>query len=215
MLFPAFTNRLRPAGVCCCLQFSQRLWINERSMPISSKMSQPIDEVAIRLLLPALIVALSGSARAAVPVDYTREVKPIFAEHCYRCHGGSQQKSDLRIDTAAAALKGGKNGPAFKPGKSAESLMMQVLKGTLADIAQMPYKKPPLSEAQIALIEKWIDQGANAPADEKAEPVKHWAFIAPVRTDPPEVKPREAGSEPASRGPRNAIDRFILARLEK
>lgn len=144
---------------------------------------------------------------AAASVDYVREVKPILKEHCYRCHGAVQQKSALRIDTAALGLKGGDTGPAFKPGKGSESLMIQLLRDTHPEITRMPYKKPPLNESQIALIERWINEGAIAPADEAPEAGKHWSLVPPVRPDLPSV--RTAG------GDRNPVDRFILARLEK
>ncbi|HMJ91167.1 MAG TPA: c-type cytochrome domain-containing protein, partial [Candidatus Acidoferrum sp.] len=118
---------------------------------------------------------------AAGAVDYGRDVKPVLAEHCYKCHGAQQQKSDLRLDVAAFALKGGENGPAIKPGNSARSLLMETIKGTHDSIAQMPYKKPPLAEAQIATMARWIDEGAKAPADEKPESGRHWALIPPQR----------------------------------
>ena len=149
----------------------------------------------------------SGAAALAAPVDYGREVKPIFAEHCYRCHGASQQKGELRMDTAALALKGGENGPAFKAGKSAESLMVQAIKGAHDSISRMPYKKPPLKDEQIALIAKWIDEGAKAPADEEPEKNIHWAFVKGESPAPPQVKQKEWA--------RNPIDSFVLARLEK
>jgi mono/diheme cytochrome c family protein len=152
--------------------------------------------------LAGLLVALGANGAS---VDYVREVKPIFAEHCYRCHGASQHKSELRMDTVAFALKGGDNGPAFKPGKSSESLIVKLLKGTHPDLARMPYKKPPLSDAQIALVERWIGEGATGPADEAPESAKHWAFVAPVRPQPPAVK--------QSAWPKNPVDNFILARL--
>src|SRR5437899_2765727 len=112
----------------------------------------------------ACVVCTAASGFAAAPVDYRRDIKPIFTENCCRCHGASQQKAALRLDTAALALKGGETGPAFKPGNSAQSLLVQALKGTHPDISRMPYKKPPLSDGQIALIEQWIDDGAKAPA---------------------------------------------------
>jgi mono/diheme cytochrome c family protein len=152
-------------------------------------------------------VFASAVALSAASVDYVRDVKPIFAEHCYRCHGASQQKAELRMDTATLALKGGENGPAFKPGKSADSLLVKLVKGTHDDIARMPYKKPPLADAQIALIEQWIDQGAKAPANEEPEKNVHWAFVAPKRAELPAVKQKS--------WPRNPVDQFILARLEK
>ena len=157
------------------------------------------------------LVALAG-AFAITPsfaaVDYVREVKPLLAQHCYKCHGAQQQKSDLRLDTAALAVKGGENGPAFKAGDSAKSLLIQTIKGTHETIAQMPYKKPALTQAQIALLCKWIEEGAHAPADEKPESGKHWSFIAPSRSEMPAI------ANPKSQI-RNPIDAFILARLEK
>src|SRR5437764_13543757 len=151
--------------------------------------------------------ALVGSSGSAAPVDYVLEVKPLLAERCYKCHGASQQKGKLRLDTAASALQGGESGPALKRGRSAESLRAQAVKGIHPEISRMPYKKPPLSDAQIALIEQWIDQGASAPADEQPERSVHWAFVAPERVAPPEVRNQN--------WVRNPIDRFILARLEK
>jgi mono/diheme cytochrome c family protein len=154
-----------------------------------------------------LLHGLAGTLAAAAPVDYVKEVKPILAEHCYRCHGASQQKSGLRLDTAALALKGGANGAGYKPGLSSESLLIQALQGTHDNVARMPYKKPPLADARIQTLARWIDEGAKAPADESPESTKHWAFVAPVRAPFPEVKQKD--------WPRNAIDRFILARLEQ
>lgn len=154
-----------------------------------------------------VLLLLAALPAVAAPVDYLREVKPLLAEHCYRCHGASQQKGGMRADTAISVLKGGDNGAGFVPGKSAESLLIQALRGTHDDISQMPYKKPPLSDAQIELIARWIDEGAKAPEDEAPQSNRHWAFVAPVRAPLPEVK--------QTNWPRNPVDRFILARLEK
>ena len=152
-----------------------------------------------------LALAVNTPARGA---DYVREVKPVLAAHCYRCHGAVQQKSGLRLDTAASALKGGEHGPALKPGNSRESLLMQVVTGGHAEISRMPYKKPPLAEGEIALLREWINAGALAPADEQGETSKHWAFVAPVRPPVPAIQNSKFKIQ-------NPIDSFILARLEK
>src|SRR5688572_20630795 len=122
----------------------------------------------MRLFAFSLVLLLGFSMPAAEP-DYLRDVKPILSRNCYRCHGASQQKSELRMDTAAFMLKGGDNGAALLRGKSADSLLVQVIKGTHPNIARMPYKKSPLTDTQIALIERWIELGAKAPADEAPE----------------------------------------------
>jgi mono/diheme cytochrome c family protein len=155
----------------------------------------------------SLLLIWGGMELFAKPVDYITEVKPVFSDNCYRCHGAAQQKSGLRMDTAQFALKGGQNGPAWKPGKASESLIIQVITGTHSEIARMPYKKPALSAAQTDLIREWINEGAIAPRDEAPESNKHWAFIPPVHHSPPAVK--------NGHWIRNPIDNFILARLEK
>jgi hypothetical protein len=164
---------------------------------------------AVNLRQPALLgcALLLAPVLSAAPIDYGREIKPILAENCYKCHGASQQKGGLRMDTAASAKKGGDAGPLFEPGKADASLFLKVITGKHDDIARMPYKKPPLSETQIALLKRWVDEGAAAPADEKPENRKHWSFIPPQRIAPPDVRQKE--------WVRNAVDNFILERLEK
>src|SRR5262245_47729747 len=150
------------------------------------------------------------SLPAADAIDYLREVKPILTKNCTGCHGADKQRSGLRLDTAKAALKGGNTGPAILPGKSASSLLVHAITGT-NDVTAMPPKGPRPSEKGIALLKRWIDDGARAPADEVAQTIKkgsnHWAFQPPRRLAPPAVRDTV--------WPRNAIDRFILARLEK
>ena len=76
-------------------------------------------------LFLALLAGISPRASVAGPVDYTNTVKPILKVHCYSCHGPRIQKGKLRVDTAKLMLKGGRNGPAFVPGKSGESLLIE------------------------------------------------------------------------------------------
>ena len=78
-------------------------------------------------ILTGCLLSTAAAAADAAPVNYLRQIKPLLAEHCYKCHGSSQQKNGLRLDTAAFALKGGEHGPALKPGRSAESLLVQTI----------------------------------------------------------------------------------------
>jgi len=162
-------------------------------------------QMKLALLNLAVFLGLIPSASCATP-DYLRDIKPVLAEHCYRCHGASQQKGGMRLDTAAFALKGGEHGPVIQPGRSAESLLVQVLKGTHDSLSRMPYKKPALSEEQIALIARWIGAGALAPTNEVPEKGIHWAFVAPKRPAVSPLVSRKLENK-------NPIDSFIHARL--
>src|SRR5688572_24991825 len=137
------------------------------------------------------------------PVDFAKDVRPIFAESCYSCHGPKRQEAGLRFDIKADALKGSENGPVIVPGKSAESLVIHAV-SRLGEL-KMPKKGEPLSTEQVGILRAWIDQGAQWPetavADQRGD---HWAFKAPVRPAVPRVKGRA----------QNPIDSFILARLE-
>src|SRR5438552_18072060 len=127
----------------------------------------------------AALVLLPG-ARAADAVDYTRDIKPILTKNCTTCHGAAKQRSGLRLDTAKAALEGGNSGPVVVAGKSAASRIIHAVTGT-HDAPSMPPKGPRLDANQIALLKRWIDEGARAPASETAKTTvtsksKHWSF---------------------------------------
>jgi len=168
-----------------------------------------------------LVASLTSVAAATAPsgklppqanrkVDFLQDIRPIFAATCYECHGPEKQKSGLRLDQKAPALKGGDIGPLLVPGHSEESLLLQAVTGTKENLAQMPKKREPLTPAQIGLLRAWIDQGADWPETTVAkarDPRKHWAFTPPVRPKVPVVGNR--------RWVRNPVDAFILARLEK
>jgi hypothetical protein len=150
-------------------------------------------------------LVLASTARADPKVDYARDVKPILSRHCYSCHGEKMKKGGLRLDTAAALLRGGSSGPGFVPGKPAASLLLQAVKGS-DGMTRMPYKAPALTEQQIRTLAAWVDQGAKSPPGEKAGAAGHWAFQPPARSLLPAVKD--------AKWVRNPIDQFILARLE-
>jgi mono/diheme cytochrome c family protein len=155
------------------------------------------------VLLGAILPGIpAGWAAADTRVDFFHEVQPIFIKRCYECHGPDKQKSDLRLDRKADAFKGGKSGKlVLVPGKSAESELIARVTAADPDDA-MPSKGERLTDAQIQVLRRWIDEGANWPEEQK-----HWAFIKPVRPALPMVQ-KDGWA-------RNPIDRFILARLEQ
>src|SRR5690242_20064125 len=122
------------------------------------------------LLSLATLALLAGPLRAAEPVDYLRDVKPVLAAHCYACHGALQQKGGLRLDTAKLVRDGGDSGPVVVPGKASESPL--IARVTADGKRRMPPLNlgEALSEKQVAALRAWIDQGASGPADEKPEP---------------------------------------------
>ena len=96
-------------------------------------------------------------------IDYQRQVKPIFTRHCVGCHGAVKPRGGLRLDTAAAALKGGKSGPAIVVGQGNESPIITAVRGD-GPGERMPLNRPPLTASDIKLLKDWIDQGASADA---------------------------------------------------
>jgi mono/diheme cytochrome c family protein len=122
------------------------------------------------LVCGSVLVGVSGlrEARAeavvqAGPVDFTRDVLPIFEKSCVECHGPDKVKARLRMDSVEALQKGGKNGALLKPGDPENSLLMRRVLG-LDGEDQMPLDADPLTEAQVDTLRRWIAAGATYPA---------------------------------------------------
>ncbi len=144
----------------------------------------------------------------AFAVDFVRDVQPIFQASCIKCHGAEKKLGQLRLDAKVLALKGGASGAVIVPGKGTESVLYKLLLAADED-ERMPRKGPPLPPAQIALVKKWIDEGAVWPdsASVDVKPDVHWAYSKPVRPALPKV------SRPG--WVHNPIDTFVLARLDE
>src|SRR5687768_15259025 len=100
------------------------------------------------------LAAVVATAGAQTP-DYSRQIKPILKAHCYACHGALKQEGGLRLDTAAALLKGGDSGPAAIAGKpDASELVARVTSSD--ESVRMPQEAKPLSADEIDLIRRWI-----------------------------------------------------------
>jgi len=158
-------------------------------------------------LAAGVLAAAPPAAPAAGPVEFVRDIQPIFAQHCYSCHGPEKPKGGLRLDRKPDALAGGDSGRVIVPGRSAASLLVHLVGGLDPD-RLMPPKGERLTPKQISLLRAWIDQGAAWPEDSPLPtPTKHWAFKAPARPEPPKVK--------NGKWVRNPVDHFVLARLER
>lgn len=92
------------------------------------------------------------------PVSYYRQIRPILQRHCSGCHQPAKAGGKFILTSYSALRAGGEGGAAFEPGKPDDSLLVEVLTG---DKPRMPIKAPPLPKEQIALIARWISQGAR------------------------------------------------------
>ena len=135
--------------------------------------------------------------------DFEREIRPILAQHCYRCHGPQQRKGGLRLTNRTDALTPADSGDVIvTPGQSGKSVLIERVSAD-DDAVRMPPEGERLTEQQVSLLRRWVDAGARWPDDAA---VKHWAYVKPQQVALPEIKDKT--------WPRNAIDYFILARLE-
>ncbi|MBM4073228.1 MAG: DUF1553 domain-containing protein [Planctomycetes bacterium] len=147
--------------------------------------------------------AAQSPALPSTRIDFNRQVRPILSEHCFRCHGpdDEERKAKLRLDTRAGMfgkLRGGEH--AVVPGDIAKSaLLARITESDASRRMPPPRFKKDLSREQIDILRRWIEQGADWS--------EHWSFVPPRRPLLPMVK--RAGWS------RNAVDAFILARLER
>ncbi len=163
--------------------------------------------VKLPLLLPCLLACacLVQSHAASEPaIDFNRDIRPLLSEHCFACHGPdpSERKAKLRLDTREGALSRGESGePAIVPGQSGKSeAILRMLSTDREEVMPPPKAKHRPTPEQIELLKRWVDAGAPWG--------QHWAFIAPQMAAIPAVRG-------ATLPPRNAIDRFVQARLER
>ena len=157
-----------------------------------------------------LLIAFPLQLQAA-KVDFVHDVRPIFEKYCYDCHGSTKQKSGLRLDIKSAAFKGGDGyAPIIVPGKSDDSPLVQFIRGDDKEML-MPPKGTRLSANEIATVAKWVDEGAIWPDGVDLVKIEdrrdHWSFKPLTQPVLPEIRDKF--------WPRDPIDRFILARLEK
>jgi len=151
----------------------------------------------------------------AAPVDFVRDVRPIFEKHCYECHGEKKQKSGLRLDVKAAALRGGdEHAPDIIAGKAKESPLMKMVLSEDKD-ERMPPKGEGLSATEIAMLTGWINEGAVWPDGVDVVKVKdkrdHWSFKPLNVISTLAEKPAEAGLKPKA----SFIDAFVIAKLKE
>lgn len=137
---------------------------------------------------------------AAAPVNFSREVKPILARRCFACHGPDSGEGGLRLDGREHALAELDSGLLAIVPEDAESSELIARITAEDESLRMPPEGKPLTAAEVDVLRRWIDEGA--------EYQKHWAFIPPAKHEPPTV----AGEHQS--WVQTPIDAFILAQLK-
>ncbi|MDA0835320.1 MAG: DUF1553 domain-containing protein [Planctomycetota bacterium] len=160
----------------------------------------------LALYLPGIVAADDPST---TKIDYLKSVKPLLEHRCFSCHGPLKEQSGLRLDTAASMKTGGDSGPIVIPGDANNSLLIQVITGEAGFTMPPEGEGAPLKDNEITLLRQWIDEGANAPADEQpaADPRTYWSYKPLTNPPVPDVKNVD--------WVRNPIDAFIAAEHER
>ncbi len=144
-----------------------------------------------------------SSAIAEEKVDFNRQIRPLLSDKCFKCHGfdPKHREADLRLDTPEGVFEKRDDGSApIVVGRSTDSLVFQRISSEDPDIKMPPPDSgKKLTTEEIALIKRWIDEGA--------EYRPHWSFIAPQRPELPKVND--------TKWVVNSIDQFILSRIEQ
>ena len=141
-------------------------WIDAGAVFDGAEATTPLESLATA----APPVAGQGQAGPAVkvpaarpPVDgvsFAFDIAPVLLEHCGGCHGGRRPRGELRMQSHESLLRGGESGEVVLPGKGSESLLVRKLTGMKIDGQRMPLGKPPLPDDVVAMIKRWIDEGA-------------------------------------------------------
>jgi hypothetical protein len=163
---------------------------------LSKLMTWTDSRLLCQMFVALCIASCSLVVRGADAPNFSRDILPIL----FHCHGpdAKQRQGDLQLDTEADALR--TEQPVIVPGKSGESELVRRITSTDPD-EQMPPSKSnrKLTAAQVELLKKWIDSGAKWG--------KHWAYETPVRPAVADVSKKD--------WPKNPIDQFLLARLDR
>jgi hypothetical protein len=170
-----------------------------------------------------LAAAIGGGAQAEERLRdqaafFETKIRPLLAEHCWKCHGAAKQKGGLRLDQSTAFKEGGDSGPAVEPGKPADSVLIRAVRWQ--DGVEMPPGRK-LPESSIKDLEAWVASGAHWPAEASAvtggnNPVprssgitdadrNHWSFRPIKASAPPGPSNGAAAAHP--------IDAFLDAEL--
>ena len=158
--------------------------------------------LATNLALPIVFGQTSTNESKQPLIDFNRQVRPVLAKHCYSCHGPDEdaREADLRLDTQDGSRDDLGGYQAIMPGDPESSELYLRITTDDEDLRMPPAgNHPPLSKSDIDTVRRWIESGAVYN--------QHWSFVPPRLPKIPEVE--------HSQWCRNAIDRFVVRRLEQ
>src|SRR5438552_8816036 len=168
------------------------------------KLAKSIETKVVPVLLLLAFAQTSGAAEPAGRISFNNQIQPIFSEYCYPCHGPDSatrkpKKNPMRLDREQFAFEPRVEGkPVIIKGDPKASELVRRIKATDDDVMPPASEHKTLKPEEIALLEKWIAQGA------KYE--KHWSLIPPSRPTAPDE----------ARGwARNPIDQFVAHKLKE
>jgi len=131
-----------------------------------------------------MIALLLAMAAGQAPVSYSREVAPVLAFHCHRCHEGP----GLDTRSYAGLVRGGNLGPAVVAGDPERSPLVQFVEGRRGEARRMPLGAPPLEAEKLAPIRRWVAEGAREDPDTtpkyrvKVERVRRGRLVVEARS---------------------------------
>lgn len=167
----------------------------------------------MRLPITLSTILLCGTLVVAEELTKTARdraaIRMLFETRCVSCHGPDQQKGELRLDSPSGILSGGKNGPLINSENLDASLILKRVQGD-ASGPRMPLDDDPLTARELESLRRWAVLGGGLEPESTTVPVEpagHWSYQAIRRPDQPQVQDHA--------WPHNAIDRFILYRLEQ
>ncbi|TWU59167.1 Planctomycete cytochrome C [Rubripirellula tenax] len=150
-------------------------------------------------VVAGLTLVLATEASASAPIDFNRDVRPVLAENCFACHGqdGDSREADLRLDLRDSAIESG----AIEPGDpDASELVARIVTDDADIVMPPPDSHKSLTPDEREMLVRWVAEGA--------EYAKHWAFVPPVKKQPPAISIDDPWQK-------NPIDAFVLDRLRE
>ena len=172
-------------------------------LPAIWKRNAVISPIGILAALLSSLPIAQLQAEESGKVDFNRDIRPLLSDRCFQCHGPDRtgeeaEATDLRLDLRESVVD---EYGSIVPGDAGASELLERIRSDDPDLRMPPVdsQKPPLNDQEAELFRRWIEEGAQYKT--------HWSLIPPAAPDPPEVD--DVGWI------HNAIDRFILATLEK